>query len=71
MVPEAVESIAEGLYRLLTDPELAWHRREEGLRWVRQFRWERTAQQTLRVYQTLYPSPVGVDAPVTGRVGQQ
>ncbi len=70
VTPEDVGSIAEGLYRLLTDPELAAQRREEGLRWVRRFRWERTAQQTLRLYQSLHASPVEADAPVAGEVHQ-
>ncbi|MFH1681557.1 MAG: glycosyltransferase [Candidatus Eisenbacteria bacterium] len=49
--PERVESITEGIARLLGDPAL--HRRyaEEGLRHSRRFSWRAAAEQTLRVYE--------------------
>ncbi len=51
--PEDEEAIAAGLERYLRDSELRAEMRERGFKQADQFSWERTAQETLRVYQQL------------------
>ncbi|HLY65605.1 MAG TPA: glycosyltransferase family 1 protein, partial [Chloroflexota bacterium] len=48
--PASVEEIEDGLWRLLTDPELANQLRAKGLARAAEFSWERAARQTLDVY---------------------
>ncbi len=47
--PESVDSIADGMYRVVTDGELRWRLVEAGRARARQFTWKRCAQDTLRV----------------------
>lgn len=49
--PFDVETIADAMRRVLADPALAAHLRERGLARARQFSWERTARETLAVYE--------------------
>jgi len=49
--PHSSEAMAEGILRVLTDPSLADRLRERGLQRARDFTWERTACETLAVYQ--------------------
>jgi glycosyltransferase involved in cell wall biosynthesis len=49
--PNSDEELAVALHRLLTDEALAAGLREKGLARARTFSWERTAEQTLAVYQ--------------------
>lgn len=49
--PFDVEAIADTMRRVLADPALAAHLRERGLARARQFSWERTARETLAVYE--------------------
>lgn len=49
--PFSVESIADGLARLLNDRDLQEHLRELGKRRAEYFTWKECAQKTLSVYQ--------------------
>lgn len=49
--PLSVADIAEGIIRLFRDERLQNDLRDRGLEWVQQFSWERTARETLHVYQ--------------------
>lgn len=51
--PYDVEDIAKNMYRLLIDDELRKKSVKEGRQWVKQFTWERTAEQTLKVYHSV------------------
>jgi glycosyltransferase involved in cell wall biosynthesis len=48
--PYDVESIVQGLGRVLTEPALAAEMRRKGLERAREFSWERSATRTLEVY---------------------
>lgn len=49
--PEDVEAIAAAMQRLLSDPALAADLRQRGLERAAQFTWERTARETVAVYE--------------------
>ncbi len=49
--PYDVEAIASAMQRALTDPALAQDLQRRGLEWSEGFTWERTARQTLALYQ--------------------
>ena len=49
--PYDVESIGEGMRRVLTEPALADDMRRHGLVRAREFSWERSVAKTLEVYQ--------------------
>lgn len=51
--PYDVDSIVSGITRVLKDPALAADMRQKGYARAREFSWERSVQQTLRVYQEL------------------
>lgn len=51
--PDDYEGMAEAIARLLKDPALADELRKRGLDRARQFTWERTARETLAVYETI------------------
>jgi len=51
--PDAPERIAEAVQRLLHDERLRENLRVRGLQRAAQFRWEETAEQTLRLYRSL------------------
>lgn len=51
--PEDVEAIADGLWRLLTDAELAAELHRRGLARAAEFSWDRAAAETWRVYHSL------------------
>jgi glycosyltransferase involved in cell wall biosynthesis len=48
--PDDPDAIADALYRVLTDSELSADLRAKGLERARQFRWAKTAQETLALY---------------------
>jgi glycosyltransferase involved in cell wall biosynthesis len=48
--PYDVESIVEGVRRVLNDPALASEMRNKGLLRAREFSWDRSAAKTLDVY---------------------
>jgi glycosyltransferase involved in cell wall biosynthesis len=48
--PYDVDSIADGLRRVLTDPHLAAEMRRKGLERAREFSWERSVERTRQVY---------------------
>jgi glycosyltransferase involved in cell wall biosynthesis len=48
--PERVDALAEVLYNVLTDNELRKKMSQSGFERARQFSWDKTATQTLRVY---------------------
>jgi len=52
--PNDVEQIAAAAERLLTDARLRADLRKKGLKRARTFTWERTARETLAVYQQVY-----------------
>jgi len=49
--PYSIESIAEGIYKVLTDEELRQSLIRKGLERVKMFSWEKTARETLKVFQ--------------------
>ena len=49
--PYDVEAIAEAMRRVLEEPELAAELRERGLKRAAEFTWERTARETIAVYE--------------------
>lgn len=49
--PYDVEDIAQGIYRVLTDQELRRQLREKGLAQAKLFTWERSARETLKVFE--------------------
>ena len=49
--PYSVQEIAQAMRRILADPELAQDLRERGLARAAQFSWERTARETIAVYE--------------------
>jgi glycosyltransferase involved in cell wall biosynthesis len=51
--PRSVESIADGILRVLSDPVLAGSMRERGRLRARDFNWKRLAAETLGVYRTV------------------
>ncbi|GEA17233.1 glycosyltransferase family 4 protein [Moorella sp. E306M] len=52
--PYDVEDIAQGIYRVLTDQELRRQLREKGLARAKLFTWERSAKETLRVFEEVF-----------------
>lgn len=51
--PRSVEELATALARVLTDGELRQRMRKQGLERSQVFSWDRTARETLRVYEEL------------------
>jgi glycosyltransferase involved in cell wall biosynthesis len=49
--PSDVEAIATAMQRVLDDPDLAAELRARGLERARQFSWDRTARETLAIYE--------------------
>ncbi len=49
--PYDVDDIARGIYRVLTDGELRRRLREKGLARARLFTWEKSARETLKVFE--------------------
>jgi glycosyltransferase involved in cell wall biosynthesis len=49
--PYDVEAIAAAMVRVLADPDLAEALRQKGLRRAGEFTWERTARETIAVYE--------------------
>ena len=52
--PNDVESIADGMVRVLEDQGLRWRLSAEGLVQARRFSWDKAAQETLRVFLQAY-----------------
>lgn len=52
--PYNEDDIAVKMYRLLTDPKLRQQTIQNSKEWAKQFTWEKTAHQTLQVYQEVY-----------------
>jgi alpha-1,3-rhamnosyl/mannosyltransferase len=50
--PLSVRDIFEGLHRLLTDDDLRNDLRRLGLERAKKFSWRKTAEETLRVYES-------------------
>lgn len=50
--PLSIDSIAQGLVRVLTDRRYAESLRQKGLQNVRRFSWEKAAKETLRVFES-------------------
>lgn len=51
--PQSPQAIAEAIAHVLSDTALAMQMRQQGLERARQFTWERTARETLAVYQEI------------------
>jgi glycosyltransferase involved in cell wall biosynthesis len=51
--PYRPEDLAKALYTVVTDGELRQHLRELGLKRAAQFSWQKCAQQTLDLFQSL------------------
>ncbi len=51
--PENVEEITAVIHRLLTDKEEIAHRRQLGFQQAAKFSWQRTAQETIKIYDQL------------------
>jgi glycosyltransferase involved in cell wall biosynthesis len=51
--PRQVETIADALQRAMSKPTLREEMRERGLARAAQFSWERTAEATIDVYQSI------------------
>ena len=49
--PYSLEEIANAKLRVLEEPELAQELHQKGLERARQFTWEKTARQTIEVYE--------------------
>jgi len=56
--PYDVNSLAEGMYRVLTDKELREDLRKKSLQRAKLFSWEKCAMETLKVYEELYERKV-------------
>jgi glycosyltransferase involved in cell wall biosynthesis len=56
--PRNSAEIAEGIYKVLTDRELAAELVRKGYQRVAQFSWEKCAQETLDVIRSVVPTPV-------------
>lgn len=52
--PYSVDEIADGIYRILTDRNLREALRQKGLKKAREYSWERTARETLALYNEVY-----------------
>lgn len=52
--PYSIDDIAEGIYRILTDETLRETLRQKGLERVKIFSWEKTARETLKLYNEVY-----------------
>jgi len=52
--PYSSDSLASGMHEVLTDENTAMKLRDSGLKRAAEFTWEKTAQQTLDVYQNVY-----------------
>lgn len=70
--PGDVEGLAAAIHRVLTDDPLRANLRQRGLMRAAQFRWERTARETLAIYeQTLHravePAVAAVQPGIEGR----
>jgi glycosyltransferase involved in cell wall biosynthesis len=55
--PDDLDGFADGIERVLTDPGVAASLRARGQRQAAQFTWERTARETLAVYEEVASSP--------------
>jgi glycosyltransferase involved in cell wall biosynthesis len=52
--PQDVHSIAEGMYRVLTDSNLQHVLSQRGLERAKSYRWEKTAEETLQVFNEVH-----------------
>lgn len=51
--PYSVEDIAEGMYKALTDEDLKKSLKELGHKRVKQFSWQRSAEETIKIYKDI------------------
>jgi|Deesub1362A_J573_1020465.scaffolds.fasta_scaffold00599_15 glycosyltransferase involved in cell wall biosynthesis len=52
--PDNIEEMAEAIYRVITDEKLRERLIKKGYERVKQFSWEKTARETLRVFEEVY-----------------
>ncbi len=52
--PYDINSIANGLEKVIRETKIRNTLKEKGLAWVKNFSWERAANQTIKVYQNVY-----------------
>jgi glycosyltransferase involved in cell wall biosynthesis len=51
--PESIDSIKKAIEKIIKSPELRKDLSKKGLSFSHQFSWQKTAQQTLRVYNSI------------------
>ncbi|HET9360065.1 MAG TPA: glycosyltransferase family 1 protein, partial [Vicinamibacterales bacterium] len=68
--PYDVDSIEHGIRRVLDDPSLADDLRRKGLQRAREFSWERSVEETLRVYRDVAGRGQGVGGRGQGAGGR-
>jgi glycosyltransferase involved in cell wall biosynthesis len=51
--PNSFKEIAEGMERVLVDQGLKEELSFKGLEWIKNFRWQKTAQETIQVYRSV------------------
>jgi len=61
LILDKLPAIAAAMRSVLEDPDLAADLRQRGLERARQFTWERTARETLAVYQEVYERQPTID----------
>ena len=54
--PDNIEEMAEAIYKVINDEKLREDLIKKGYKRVKQFSWEKTAMETLRVFKELYAS---------------
>lgn len=52
--PYDVESMTDAIEQVLGSPSLQQRLREQGLKWVKEFSWSKTARETIKLYKEAY-----------------
>ncbi|PJE68882.1 glycosyltransferase family 1 protein, partial [Candidatus Shapirobacteria bacterium CG10_big_fil_rev_8_21_14_0_10_38_14] len=52
--PYDINDIANGLEKVMRETKIRNTLKEKGLAWVKNFSWEKAANQTIKVYQNVY-----------------
>jgi glycosyltransferase involved in cell wall biosynthesis len=58
--PHSAAAIADGIYRVLTEPELHQQLRVKGLARARQFSWDTSIRRVREIYQQVADSPAAL-----------
>jgi len=54
LVERGVEELAEAIWKVLTDKKLRENLIKKGYERIKQFSWEKTAKETLKVFEEVY-----------------